>query len=172
MIKKLFILILIASCTTVKPTTVTKPLALNRSASTLAITPLDNTQLTIAILDLQDSLAAMKHNFTTDSLVVTSSVYVGRPNTTYSTLDGGGYSVTGIIVSYFWQQISGASRSYIEYANHAVTRVFNLIMGTYQFELTVTDDKGQTGKDTTQIIVSNPLSRPSASKEKVVPVIM
>src|SRR4030095_4254325 len=55
------------------------------------------------------------------------------------------------ISSYLWTQIPGTSSLNIINANAVQTQVTNLVQGTYQFELKVTDAKGLIDKDTVQI---------------------
>ena len=53
-----------------------------------------------------------------------------------------------------WTKISGPSSYKISDSTSASTTVNGLIQGIYTFELTVTDNKGATGKDTVQIKVN------------------
>jgi hypothetical protein len=69
------------------------------------------------------------------------------------TLNGGGNDTDGKINTYLWKEISGPSEIILP-SDIAVASVSNLIEGTYQFELTVTDDKGGIGKDTVNITVA------------------
>jgi len=62
----------------------------------------------------------------------------------------------GTIKSYKWIRVSGPSSSVIAKPDAPVTSVTSLIMGVYKFELTVTDNRGLSAKDTVQIIVGNP----------------
>ncbi len=68
------------------------------------------------------------------------------------TLDGSGRDVDGTVVSYRWKQIAGPADKLVS-PNIPVTVLNGLIAGTYLFELTVTDNKGATGADTTQVKV-------------------
>jgi hypothetical protein len=70
------------------------------------------------------------------------------------TIIGSGSDPDGKVVRYFWQQISGPSSSTINNSDSAVTVVTDLVAGTYQFELTVTDNKGSVSKDTMIAIVA------------------
>jgi hypothetical protein len=72
----------------------------------------------------------------------------------FVTLNGGGTDVDGNVVSYLWRQISGPTSASILSENAAVTNVSNLSEGTYEFELTVTDNKGLTGKDSIKVTVA------------------
>ncbi|HEY5370531.1 MAG TPA: T9SS type A sorting domain-containing protein [Hanamia sp.] len=71
------------------------------------------------------------------------------------TLNGTGNDADGNVVGYFWNQLSGPSVSTILSNNTAVTNITNLVEGTYEFELTVTDTKGLTGKDTVSVTVAS-----------------
>ncbi len=67
----------------------------------------------------------------------------------------------GNIRSYVWTKISGPASFNIINTTAAATVVKNLTAGTYQFELTVTDNGGLSSKSRVQIIVlfvSNPAS--------------
>lgn len=76
-------------------------------------------------------------------------------------LDGSASTVAvGTIEKYEWRLISGASGVNIEEATSDITNVTGLNMGEYQFELTVTDSKGLTAKDTVKVIVNNAGGRP------------
>ena len=72
----------------------------------------------------------------------------------YVILNGSGNDSDGNISAYFWTQLSGPSTGSILSDQKAVTQVSNLKEGTYEFELTVTDDKGSKGKDTVKITVA------------------
>ena len=82
-----------------------------------------------------------------------SNQSITLPTNTVS-LNGSGTDSDGTISSYAWTKISGPSGGTINNANSASTKVNNLSEGVYQFELTVTDDKGAIGKDTVQITVN------------------
>ncbi len=68
----------------------------------------------------------------------------------------------GTINSYNWSKLEGPSSAAISTPTLMTTNVTALVQGTYQFELTVTDDKGATGKDTITITVSNANQSPAA----------
>jgi hypothetical protein len=71
------------------------------------------------------------------------------------TLDGSASSdADGTIVSYQWTKISGPDQFSIAAATLAKTGILNLVPGIYRFALTVTDNKGATGKDTVQVTVN------------------
>lgn len=67
-------------------------------------------------------------------------------------LTGSGTDSDGSIVAYQWNKISGPAGT-ITNAASAATNVTGLVLGTYLFELTVTDNAGSTGKDTMQVTV-------------------
>jgi poly(3-hydroxybutyrate) depolymerase/uncharacterized protein (DUF2141 family) len=61
----------------------------------------------------------------------------------------------GSVVAYQWKQVAGPAAARIQYVGAPVSMVSNLVVGDYQFELTVTDDKGATGTDTVIVSVVN-----------------
>ena len=83
------------------------------------------------------------------------------------TLIGRGSDVDGTIVSFKWRQVSGPVDK-LTSVNTAITVLDNLIEGTYKLELTVTDNKGATGKDTVSVNVAN-VTAPTQNKIKVYP---
>src|SRR5690606_14332856 len=70
------------------------------------------------------------------------------------TFEGGGTDPDGNIVSYNWKQISGPSTANILSSNLAITKVNALMQGEYQFQLTVTDDKGGASSDNVTVLVN------------------
>src|SRR5665213_2816392 len=70
------------------------------------------------------------------------------------TLAGSGSDADGTIKAYAWTKISGPSGSTIVNPNSANTIISGLVRGVYQFELTVTDNKGGIGTDTLQVRVN------------------
>ncbi|MBE2230861.1 MAG: tandem-95 repeat protein [Chitinophagaceae bacterium] len=69
------------------------------------------------------------------------------------TLNGSGSDPDGTISSYQWNKIAGPASFNISSATAAQTAVLSLVQGTYQFELTVTDNLGASDKDTINISV-------------------
>jgi N-acetylneuraminic acid mutarotase len=65
------------------------------------------------------------------------------------------------ITSYAWTEISGPSSFSILNANSVQTQVINLVQGSYQFELKVTDAGGLFSRDTVQVNV-NPAANTGA----------
>ncbi len=69
-------------------------------------------------------------------------------------LDGSGSTdAGGTIISYAWSQLSGPAGSVLTSANSAVCPVDSLQIGNYVFQLTVTDDHGNTSTDTVTVSV-------------------
>lgn len=68
------------------------------------------------------------------------------------TLSGSGTDADGTISSYAWTKISGTGGT-ITSPTLAITTVTGLTQGAYKYQLTVTDNKGATGKDTVQVTV-------------------
>jgi predicted esterase len=60
----------------------------------------------------------------------------------------------GSIVGYSWAWIAGPAQYTLGNSGAASTSLSNLVAGTYAFQLTVTDNGGQTGKDTIRITVN------------------
>jgi PKD domain/Kelch motif len=72
------------------------------------------------------------------------------------TLDGSGSNdPDGSISKYQWSKVSGPSTFSIVSSQAARSTIKNLSHGTYQIELTVTDNGGMTGKDTVMITVDS-----------------
>lgn len=80
-----------------------------------------------------------------------------------ATLSGSGTDPDGTISSYAWKKISGPAGGVITSPASAVTNVTGLVAGVYQYELTVTDDKGAAGTDTVQITVLAGNVKPKAN---------
>jgi Electron transfer DM13 len=70
------------------------------------------------------------------------------------TLSGTGTDEDGTVASYQWTNISGPTGFTIVSPNNAETVVNNLVKGTYQFQLKVTDNKGITGTDLVTVSVT------------------
>jgi len=72
------------------------------------------------------------------------------------TLDGSSSNdQDGNINEFLWTQISGPALSAIVNSKSAKTMAKNLIVGVYQFELTVTDDGGLSAKDILMVTVDS-----------------
>ena len=61
----------------------------------------------------------------------------------------------GTISEWHWSKISGPASFNIISASTAKTIVKNLVAGTYQIELKVTDDKNLSAKDTIQVTINS-----------------
>jgi len=70
------------------------------------------------------------------------------------TLSGSGKDADGKVVTYLWEQVSGPSASLIVDPGSPGTVVQDLVRGTYIYQLSVFDDEGGIGTDTTTIIVN------------------
>ena len=104
-----------------------------------------------------------------DTVEVTVTAAVAKPNqvpeanagqdiqitlpTNSTRLSGSGTDPDGRIASYRWRSVSGPKEFTINSPTRTSTTISNLIKGSYQFELTVTDNSGATDKDTVQVSV-------------------
>jgi hypothetical protein len=70
-------------------------------------------------------------------------------------LNGTAWDLENNIQAVLWSRISGPSSFLIDHSDSLSTKVSNLQIGDYQFELTVTDSMGMTGKDTIKVSVTN-----------------
>lgn len=73
-------------------------------------------------------------------------------------LPGSGMDPDGVIVTYAWSQVSGPSVAVLANANSSSAATANLMLGTYVFRLTVTDDDGVTASDDVSVTVAQPVS--------------
>ena len=71
-----------------------------------------------------------------------------------ATLDGDATD-DGVIVSYAWSQLNGPSIATLSGQNTDHLTATDLVLGTYVFELTATDDDGNTASDTANVIVAD-----------------
>jgi ribosomal protein L14 len=78
------------------------------------------------------------------------------------TLAGSGSDADGSIAAFQWTKIAGPSSFTITSSSAAQTMVTNLILGTYTFELTVSDNYGATGRDTVIVVVQSGNTPPVA----------
>ena len=78
-------------------------------------------------------------------------------NSTY--IYGSGSDADGSISKYWWSKISGPAGKMSKITSPAMY-AYDLVEGTYEFELTVTDDKGATGKDRVKLYVTKSGSNP------------
>ncbi|HUP13815.1 MAG TPA: hypothetical protein VM187_16455, partial [Niastella sp.] len=82
-----------------------------------------------------------------------SDVTVQLPQNT-AILSGSGLDEDGTIASYQWRQLSGPTQAAVATANAPQTSVNNLQQGVYQFEISVTDNKGATTTDAVLVTVN------------------
>ena len=57
----------------------------------------------------------------------------------------------GSITTFIWAKISGPASLSVANPGSAITKIKNLVVGVYNFELKVTDNDGLSAKDTVQI---------------------
>ncbi len=76
----------------------------------------------------------------------------------YITLTGTGTDADGTISSYTWTKVSGPAAGTIVSQNSGTTEINNLMVGVYQYELTVKDNEGAVGKDTVQVTVNDAIA--------------
>ena len=89
--------------------------------------------------------------------------------TNSSTLTGTATDADGTILSYAWVKVSGPSGGTVASPTALSTAINSLIQGIYNFELTVTDNNGATGKDTVQMTVNstgNQIPKANAGSDK------
>src|SRR4030095_12215929 len=90
--------------------------------------------------------------------------YVFSP-ANFCTLNGAAQDLENNIQTILWSKISGPSSFLIERPDSLSTKVSNLEIGVYQFELTVADSMGMYGKDTIKVTVSQ---MPANTKEIII----
>jgi chitinase len=76
------------------------------------------------------------------------------------TLNGSGTDDDGTIAAYLWTYVSGPTTYTIVSPTLAQVTIANLGVGTYQFQLQVTDNKGATGQSTVTLTVSPAVHTP------------
>lgn len=80
------------------------------------------------------------------------------------TLSGSGSDPDGTVIGYSWSKISGPSGGVLSLLTSAVTTITSLVVGSFSYELTVTDNLGATAKDTVYITILPALnSAPAAN---------
>lgn len=70
------------------------------------------------------------------------------------TINGSGADSDGSITGYNWTKVSGPSTFTVSGNTTPALSLSNLVAGTYEFKLTVTDDDGATGVDNVLILVA------------------
>jgi beta-glucanase (GH16 family) len=76
-------------------------------------------------------------------------------------LSGSGTDTDGTIVNYFWTMVDGPNTPIFEDPLDETLEISGLVQGTYEFELTVTDNEGGTDEDVV-IVVVTPNTPPTA----------
>jgi ribosomal protein L14 len=89
------------------------------------------------------------------------------------TLSGSGSDSDGTVTSFAWSKVSGPAATIVS-PSSSTTQVNGLVVGTYVFQLTVTDNDGATGTDTVQVVVSSapnvpPVANAGADKVVILP---
>jgi hypothetical protein len=93
-----------------------------------------------------------------------SDIIVDLPDP-YIMLNGSASSdPDGTIVAYSWVKVSGPGAITIINSNTARPNVVGVQAGEYVFELTVTDDKGATGKDRVKVTVRGGSNKPPVAR--------
>lgn len=69
-------------------------------------------------------------------------------------LRGSGTDANGTITTYLWTKVAGPVAGTVANSAAAITTATSLTQGTYQYQLTVTDNDGGTSRDTMQIVVN------------------
>jgi hypothetical protein len=83
------------------------------------------------------------------------------------TLVATGFDPDGTITGYHWDQISGPNTATIVSANTAATNITGVIVGTYVFRVTATDNSAATGTDDVQVQV---MSAPLCATASLIPI--
>lgn len=71
-------------------------------------------------------------------------------------LSGSGDDPDGTIKTFQWVKKSGPAGGVLVSPTAAQTNITGLVSGTYEYELTVTDNRGATGKDDVKVFVNEP----------------
>jgi alpha-tubulin suppressor-like RCC1 family protein len=100
-------------------------------------------QVTITVTGSSSGVVA---NAGTDTTIV-------YPDSTMVLNGSQSYSSNGTIASYSWSEVSGPTTAGIAADSNATSAVTQLAPGTYIFELTVTDSKGNVGTSTVTVTV-------------------
>jgi hypothetical protein len=84
--------------------------------------------------------------------------------TSTTTLDGDGSTDSdGSIAEYLWTKLAGPAGGDITTSTEATTGITGLEAGTYQYQLMVIDNVGDTGVDVMQVVVTPQLADPVAN---------
>lgn len=88
-----------------------------------------------------------------------------------TTLDGSKSSDDQKIAIYLWKQTKGPNDVHIENADAAVATVTGLEQGTYEFTLTVTDERKLQSSDTVTVIVREEVDQPPVARVQPSPAV-
>lgn len=131
-------------------------------------------------LSYKDPKGTVYNNFVTipawDSRILIANGTINTPPTANAGVDkaitsptstvsvtGSGNDADGTISSYSWTKVSGPIGGTIASPTSATTNINLLQVGTYVFQLTVTDNGGLTGSDIMRVIVSAANIAPTAN---------
>ena len=137
---------------------------INSTASTPTITG-----LLPGVHVIQLTVTDNKGKTATDQINITVNTAINRPPVAHAGKDTsitgpsasvyldatGSKDVDGNIAQYSWKQVTGSPGARIDQPGAAITAVNNLEVGDYEFEITVTDNKGSKAKDTVKVSVMN-----------------
>ena len=80
-------------------------------------------------------------------------IFITLPINT-ATLNGSGTDADGTISSFLWIKLSGPATGNLVAATSAIATLNSLVQGVYQYQLTLTDNRGAIGRDTIIITVN------------------
>jgi len=89
-----------------------------------------------------------------------SNITVNMPASSVQLNGTASYDAVGTIVSYDWVQVSGSGSITITNSNTATPNIDGLSPGTYTFELTVTNNAGETSTSQVTVTVTNQVTSP------------
>ncbi|PVD53388.1 hypothetical protein DC498_05820 [Terrimonas sp.] len=95
-------------------------------------------------------------NIISDTTISVTDVLMLDGTSSYSTYDH--------IIKYEWTLTAGPAVVEIKENDGSLASVSGFVEGEYQFELIVTDSKGNTGKSVVKVLVNNPGGRPDLSQ--------
>ncbi|KAM6239685.1 dyslexia-associated protein KIAA0319-like protein homolog [Porphyrio hochstetteri] len=81
-----------------------------------------------------------------------------------TTLDGSKSSDDQKIVSFFWEKTRGPDGVKVENANSSIATVTGLQVGTYEFTLTVKDERNLQSQSSVNVIVKEEINKPPVAK--------
>ena len=124
----------------------------------------------LTVKDNQDSFHQVSQLITIPSLENTLPIPNAGDNQSITlpldelTLEGEGTDADGTVVSYHWKQIEGPNEAILSDTATSFVQISGLTAGKYVFQLTVTDDNGESAIDEVEILVKE------ETKENVLPV--